>query len=153
MTERNLECSASTRMHGWRQEENNDLSSETLVLWALLPLLAGVVLQLLAARFLSARAKGVLALVCCLPSLAAVVATFVRSSLGGPIDFNAMPWDGPLALVFHVDALSLMFAAMGTGLGLDRSALLDRLYGPRPRGNTLLCLHAYLHLRHGGPGL
>ena len=93
------------------------ISSETLVLWALLPLLAGVVLQLLAARFLSARAKGVLALVCCLPSLAAVAATFVRVRLGGPIDFNAMPWDGPLALVFHVDALSLMFAAMGTGLG------------------------------------
>ncbi|MGA2807025.1 MAG: proton-conducting transporter membrane subunit [Terracidiphilus sp.] len=93
------------------------ISSETLVLWALLPLLAGVVLQLLAARFLSARAKGVLALVWCLPSLAAVAATFVRVRLGGPIDFNAMPWDGPLALVFHVDALSLMFAAMGTGLG------------------------------------
>jgi hypothetical protein len=39
------------------------VSSETLVLWALLPLLAGVLLQLLAARFLTARAKGVLALV------------------------------------------------------------------------------------------
>jgi multicomponent Na+:H+ antiporter subunit A len=93
------------------------ISPETLVLWALLPLLAGVALQLLAARRLSARAKGVLALVCCLPSLAAVAATFVRVHLDGPIDFNAMPWDGPLALVFHVDALSLMFAAMGTGLG------------------------------------
>ena len=92
-------------------------SSESLVLWALLPLLADVLLQLVAARILSARAKGVLALVCCLPSLAAVAATFVRVHLGGPIDFNAMPWDGPLALVFHVDALSLMFAAMGTGLG------------------------------------
>ncbi len=93
------------------------VSSETLVLWALLPLLAGVLLQLLAARFLSAHAKGVLALLCCLPSLAAVAATFVRVHLGGSVDFNAMPWDGPLALVFHVDALSLMFAAMGTGLG------------------------------------
>jgi len=93
------------------------ISSETLVLWALLPLLAGVVLQLFAARVLSSRAKGVLALLCCLPALVAVVAAYVRVNQGGPIDFNAMPWDGPLAMVFHVDALSLMFAAMGTGLG------------------------------------
>jgi len=69
------------------------------------------------ARLLSSRAKGVLELVCCLPSLLAVVATFLRMHNGGPIDFTAMPWDGPLALVFHVDALSLMFALMGTGLG------------------------------------
>jgi multicomponent Na+:H+ antiporter subunit A len=93
------------------------ISSENLVLWAFLPLLAGVVLQLLSARVLSARGKGVLALCCCLPSLAAVVATFGRVSQAGAIHFNEMPWDGPLQMVFHVDALSLMFAAMGTGLG------------------------------------
>jgi multicomponent Na+:H+ antiporter subunit A len=92
-------------------------TSEALVFLALLPLLAGVVLQLLAARVLSSRAKGVLALVCCLPSLLAVVTTFVRVNQSGPIDFTALPWDGPLALVFHVDALSLMFALMGTALG------------------------------------
>jgi multicomponent Na+:H+ antiporter subunit A len=92
-------------------------SSQALVLWALLPLLAGVVLQLLAARLLSSRAKGVLALASSLPSLLAVIATFVRVNCGGPIDFTALPWDGPLALVFHVDALSLMFALMGTALG------------------------------------
>jgi multicomponent Na+:H+ antiporter subunit A len=92
-------------------------SSEALVLLAMLPLLAGVLLQLLAARVLSSRAKGVLALVTSLPSLVAVVATLVRVNLGGPIDFTALPWDGPLALVFHVDALSLMFALMGTALG------------------------------------
>ena len=28
-----------------------------------------------------------------------------------------LQWDGPLALVFHVDALSVLFALMGTGLG------------------------------------
>ncbi len=93
------------------------ISSENLVLWAFLPLLGGIVLQLLAARILSARGKGVLAFACCLPSLAAVVITFGRVSHEGAIHFNAMPWDGPLAMVFHVDALSLMFAAMGTGLG------------------------------------
>jgi multicomponent Na+:H+ antiporter subunit A len=92
-------------------------TSEALVLMAMLPLLAGVLLQLLAARLLSSRAKGVLALVTCLPSFLAVLATFVRVNQNGPIDFTALPWDGPLALVFHVDALSLMFALMGTALG------------------------------------
>jgi multicomponent Na+:H+ antiporter subunit A len=93
------------------------ISSENLVLWAFYPLLAGVVLQLVGAKILSARGKGILATICCLPSLAAVVATFGRVSQGGAIHFNAAPWDGPLQMVFHVDALSLMFAAMGTGLG------------------------------------
>jgi multicomponent Na+:H+ antiporter subunit A len=92
-------------------------TSEALVLMAMLPLLAGVLLQLLASRLLTSRAKGVLALVTCLPSFLAVVATFVRVNQSGPIDFTALPWDGPLALVFHVDALSLMFALMGTALG------------------------------------
>jgi multicomponent Na+:H+ antiporter subunit A len=92
-------------------------TSETLVLLALMPILAGIVLQLLAARLLSSRAKGILALICCLPSLGAVVATLVRIWQDGPIDFTAFAWDGPLALVFHVDALSLMFALMGTALG------------------------------------
>jgi len=93
------------------------VSSEVLVLLGVLPLAAGVLLQLFAAKILSSRAKGVLALVCCLPSTLAVVVTLVRVLHGGPIDFNAMPWDGPLALVLHVDVLSLMFALMGTVLG------------------------------------
>ncbi len=88
-----------------------------LVLLGILPLVAGVLLQLFAAKILSSRAKGVLALACCLPSLLAVVITLVRVWYSGSVDFSALPWDGPLALVFHVDALSLMFALMGTGLG------------------------------------
>lgn len=92
-------------------------SSETLALLALLPLLAGILLQLFATRLLSSRAKGVLALACSLPSCAAVLATFARVWQSGPIDFALLPWDGPLAMVVHVDALSLMFALMGTALG------------------------------------
>jgi multicomponent Na+:H+ antiporter subunit A len=83
----------------------------------MLPLIAGVLLQFLVAKVISSRAKGMLALACCLPSLLAVLATLSRVLRHGPIDFSAMQWDGPLALVFHVDALSLMFALMGTGLG------------------------------------
>ena len=95
-----------------------NLSSGALILWALLPLAAGIVLELLAAKILSARAKGVLALAASLPSLVAVIAAFVTiRSTGAPLEWNALGWDGPLALVFHVDSLSLMFAAMGTVLG------------------------------------
>jgi multicomponent Na+:H+ antiporter subunit A len=36
---------------------------------------------------------------------------------GDAIDFNLLQWDGPLALVFHVDALSILFAFMGAFLG------------------------------------
>ena len=93
------------------------MSASGTIIWALAPLAAGIVLQLIAARLLSSRAKGVLALVTSLPSLAAVIAAFPQVHASGAIDWNAMPWDGPLALVFHVDALSLMFAAMGTVLG------------------------------------
>jgi multicomponent Na+:H+ antiporter subunit A len=95
-----------------------NFSSAALILGATLPLAAGIVLELLAARFLSARAKGVLALLATLPAMAAVLAAFVVvHTSGAPLVWNAIGWDGPLALVFHVDALSLMFAAMGTVLG------------------------------------
>ena len=36
---------------------------------------------------------------------------------GGAVEFNLVQWDGPLALVFHVDALSVLFAFMGAFLG------------------------------------
>jgi formate hydrogenlyase subunit 3/multisubunit Na+/H+ antiporter MnhD subunit len=94
-----------------------NFSSEFLILGALVPLAAGVALQLALGRWLGARAKGVLALACALPSVAAVVAGFVQVRATGALDWTALNWDGPLKLVFHVDALSLMFAAMGTVLG------------------------------------
>lgn len=94
------------------------VSSGALILWALLPLPVGIVLQLLAAKLLSSRAKGILALLCSLPSLVAVVSAFVQiHATGTPLEWNATGWDGPFALVFHVDSLSLMFAAMGAVLG------------------------------------
>ena len=94
------------------------LTPEMLVLIAPCVLLAGVVLQLLLARVLTPRGKGILAVLCCLPSLGAVLAIFPMVRDGAAIDFTALPWDGPLSVVLHVDALSAMFALMGTGLGL-----------------------------------
>jgi len=81
-------------------------------------LLAGAVLQLLLGRLLSARAKGVLAVASCLPALAAVLAALPAVWSGAAIDLHLLFWDGPLTLALHVDALSVLFALMGTGIGL-----------------------------------
>ena len=95
-----------------------NLTPMSVVLCALGPLFAGVVLQILMARLLSSRAKGVLAVLCCVPSLAAVIAAFPMISGGTPLDLRLRMWDGLFAVAFHVDALSLLFASMGTGIGL-----------------------------------
>jgi multicomponent K+:H+ antiporter subunit A len=93
------------------------MNAETLILIAPRSLLLGAVLQILAARLCSARTKGILAFLACLPAVIAVAATARSVQAGQAIDLNVLHWDGPLALVFHVDALSILFALMGTGLG------------------------------------
>jgi multicomponent Na+:H+ antiporter subunit A len=65
----------------------------------------------------TARVKGVLAVLSCLPALLAVAGLVPWVTAGRAVDLNLFEWDGPLALVFHVDALSVLFALMGTGLG------------------------------------
>ena len=80
-------------------------------------LAAGVVLQLILARALSSRLKGVLALLCSMPALGAVASLVPAVRSGAAIDVRLLPWDGPLAMVLHVDALSVLFALMGTGIG------------------------------------
>jgi len=61
--------------------------------------------------------KGILAALSCLPALLAVVGMVPLVRAGQSFDLNLLQWDGPLALVLHVDALSVLFALMGTGLG------------------------------------
>ena len=65
------------------------------------------------------------------------------------MDLKPLAWDGPLALVLHVDALSALFAFMGAAIGglvllysigymaRDRSA--TRFYA------TMLVFHRRLH--------
>ncbi|MDR3452684.1 MAG: proton-conducting transporter membrane subunit [Rhodoferax sp.] len=91
--------------------------TSTLILMAPCSLFAGAVLQILVARLFSARAKGILAFLTCLPVLFAVagIAPSVRN--GQAIDLRPLPWDGPLALVLHIDALSVLFAFMGACIG------------------------------------
>jgi multicomponent Na+:H+ antiporter subunit A len=89
----------------------------TLVLMAPCVLLLGAVLQILVARLCSARAKGILAFITCLPAVFAVIGLAPAVRSGQSIDLRPLPWDGPLALVLHVDALSVLFAFMGACIG------------------------------------
>jgi multicomponent Na+:H+ antiporter subunit A len=93
------------------------MTAATLVLIAPCSLLLGAALQILVARLCSARTKGILAVLACLPAVLAVAGTAPSVWAGQAIEVNPLRWDGPLALVLHVDALSILFALMGTGLG------------------------------------
>jgi len=93
------------------------MTAATLVLIAPCSLLLGAALQILVARLCSARTKGILAALTCLPAVLAVAGVAPSVWAGQAIEVNPLPWDGPLALVLHVDALSILFALMGTGLG------------------------------------
>ena len=88
-----------------------------LILVAPCSLLLGALLQVLVARLCSAHTKGILAALSCLPAVVAVVATIPLVHAGQAIEANLFQWDGPLALVLHVDALSVLFAFMGSCLG------------------------------------
>jgi multicomponent Na+:H+ antiporter subunit A len=97
------------------------MNAGTLILIAPCSLLLGAALQILVAKLCSARVKGILALLACLPAVGSVIGLIGWERGGQAIDLpvlpNVLPWDGPLALVFHVDALSVLFALMGTGIG------------------------------------
>ena len=93
------------------------MTAATLILVAPCSLLLGAVLQILVAKLYSARTKGILAAITCLPPVLAVAATMRLVQTGQAIELNLHAWDGPLALVLHVDALSVLFALMGTLLG------------------------------------
>ena len=93
------------------------MTAATLILIAPSSLLLGAALQLLVAKLCSSRAKGILATLSCLPAVLAVAATSRAVQAGQAVELNLFKWDGPLALVLHVDALSVLFAFMGTFLG------------------------------------
>ena len=89
------------------------INDATLILVAPCSLLLGAALQILIARLCSARAKGIVAALSSLPALLAVAGTVRLVQAGRAIDLNLLRWDGPLSLVLHVDALSVLFALMG----------------------------------------
>jgi len=93
------------------------MTAATLILIAPCSLLLGAVLQLLVARLCSARTKGILAFLSCVPAVLAVIGLMHSVAGGQAVEVNLLQWDGPLALVLHVDALSVLFAFMGSCLG------------------------------------
>ena len=123
------------------------MDAPTLILMAPCSLLAGAVLQILVARLCSARTKGILAFLSCLPALVAVagIAPWVRS--GQAIDLNPLPWDGPLAFVLHVDALSVLFAFMGACIG---GLVLLYSIGYMAHDKSATCFYAIMLVFIGG---
>jgi multicomponent Na+:H+ antiporter subunit A len=93
------------------------MTAATLILIAPASLLLGAALQILVARLCCSRTKGILAALSSLPAVLAVAGTIPSVRAGQAIEVNLFQWDGPLALVLHVDALSILFAFMGTFLG------------------------------------
>jgi multicomponent Na+:H+ antiporter subunit A len=93
------------------------MTAATLIVLAPSSLLLGALLQILIARLCSARVKGILAVLTCLPAVFAVIGMLPLVHAGQAVDVNLFGWDGPLALVLHVDALSVLFAFMGSCLG------------------------------------
>jgi NADH:ubiquinone oxidoreductase subunit 5 (subunit L)/multisubunit Na+/H+ antiporter MnhA subunit len=94
-----------------------DMDAGTLILVAPCTLLLGAALQFVVGRFFSARAKGILAFLFCIPAVLSVLTLMPSVHAGQSIDLKLLTWDGPLVLAIHVDALSLLFAFMGTLIG------------------------------------
>ena len=93
------------------------MTAATLLLVAPCSLLLGAALQILVARLCSARTKGILAFLACVPAMFAVIGMVPSVRSGQAIELNLFQWDSPLALVLHVDALSVLFAFMGSSIG------------------------------------
>jgi NADH:ubiquinone oxidoreductase subunit 5 (subunit L)/multisubunit Na+/H+ antiporter MnhA subunit len=93
------------------------MTAVTLILVAPCSLLLGAIFQLLIARLNSAKTKGIFAVLFSIPSLLAVIATASYVYGGQSIDFTVQQWGLPATIAVHVDALSILFALMGTGIG------------------------------------
>ncbi len=127
------------------------MDSNYAVLMPLGMLLGGALLQLVLAGALSARAKGWLALLSGLGSLAGVVAIWPAIIAGRTFDIKFGHWDGPIQLAYHVDGLGFLFALMGAGIG-SAVLLYAVSYMEKEKGTTrfyclvLIFITGLLHL-------
>lgn len=100
-------------------------------------LLAGFVLQLLCARWLSPVGKGVLATLACGAAFTASLALMPAVLAGQAPLASLLPhWDGPLALSLRVDGLALLFMLMGTFTGFAILLFSVRYMADEPHGTT-----------------
>ena len=111
------------------------MSDRLLVIFPFLALMIGVALEALFAGVFSSRAKGWLAFLSGLTSLAGVVAAWPGVVAGRVVDVRFGTWDGPIQLAYHLDGLSLMFALMGAGIG-TAVLLYAVTYMDREKGTT-----------------
>ncbi|HTX70167.1 MAG TPA: proton-conducting transporter membrane subunit [Thermoleophilia bacterium] len=88
-----------------------------LIVLPLAILLAGAGAQLFLARALSGRAKGWLAVAFGAAAFVAVALLWPTIHGGSTLDLHLGSSHGLVALTFHVDGLSLLFALMGAGIG------------------------------------
>jgi multicomponent Na+:H+ antiporter subunit A len=114
-------------------------------------LIGGVALQMLLAGVLSPRAKGWLALIAGLGTLAGVAGTWPLILAGHAVDKSFGSWDGPVRLCYHVDGLAFFFALMAAGIGAS-VLLYSVCYMEREKGTTrfyallLLFIAGLIHL-------
>src|SRR5271157_935206 len=80
-------------------------------------LFAGALLEIVLSRALSKAAKGWLAFLAAALALAAVLAMIPGSIHGEVLTATLLDWDAGIALVYHVDGLSILFMLLGTGMG------------------------------------
>ncbi len=83
----------------------------------LMVLLAGIILQVGAARTLSARSKGWLAFFSGLAALAATLVFIPVIRSDGAFNGTLFDWDQHVPVIYRVDELSLVFMLLATGVG------------------------------------
>lgn len=80
-------------------------------------LFGGALLEALLGGVLSRAAKGWLAFLAAAIALTAVLAMIPGSIHGEVLSATLLHWDTGIALVYHVDGLSILFMLIGTGMG------------------------------------
>ncbi|MGD0186911.1 MAG: NADH-quinone oxidoreductase subunit L [Roseiarcus sp.] len=80
-------------------------------------LFAGALLEIVLAGVLSRAAKGWLAFLASALALAAVFALMPAIIHGEVLTATLFDWDASIALVYHVDGLSVLFMLLGAGMG------------------------------------
>src|SRR5258708_15769742 len=85
-----------------RRPSISSMTAVTLILVAPCSLLLGAVLQILVAKLCSARTKGILAALSCLPAVLAVAATVRLVQAVQAFDVKVLHWNGPLPPSLHL---------------------------------------------------
>lgn len=93
------------------------MTARYAILMPLAILFGGVLLQLILAGVLTARAKGWIAFLSGVGALAGVLAIWPMIFAGRAFNLTFGHWDGPIQLAYHVDGLGFLFALMGAGIG------------------------------------